>query len=126
VTQIPTTQIPATGSTRDVGVDLQENDENRAVIQAIESDNPGCGVRHMPGLVRITRQGRLVITRESVEAQLGREWEPAAGPASPGTTRWPMPRRRHASWSSTSAACRAGSAATVGCSRGSPRVTGSG
>jgi phenol hydroxylase P2 protein len=62
-------------STRDVGVDLQENDDNRAVIQAIELDNPGCGVRHLPGLVRITNPGRLAITRESVEAQLGREWE---------------------------------------------------
>lgn len=62
-------------STRDVGVDLQETEDNRAVVEAIEADNPGCAVRHMPGLVRITAPGRLLITRESVEAKLGREWE---------------------------------------------------
>lgn len=73
MSQTPVTQTP--GSTRDVGVDLQENDENRAVIAAIELDNLGCGVQHMPGLVRITNPGRMVINRETVEAQLGREWE---------------------------------------------------
>jgi phenol hydroxylase P2 protein len=62
-------------STRLVGVDLQESEDNRAVVEAIETDNPGCEVRHMPGLVRISAPGRLVITRETVETTLGREWE---------------------------------------------------
>lgn len=60
---------------RMVGVDLQESESNRAVVEAIEADNPECSVQYMPGLVRITCPGRLVITREQVEARLGREWE---------------------------------------------------
>ncbi len=66
---------PTARPVRDVGVDLQENDLNRPVMDAIEADNPGCSVRHMPGLVRITAPGRLVVNRTSVEARLGREWE---------------------------------------------------
>jgi phenol hydroxylase P2 protein len=62
-------------ATRMVSVDLQENEENRAVIEAIEADNPDVSVRHMPGVVKIEAPGRLVIKRESVEARLGRDWE---------------------------------------------------
>ncbi len=68
-------QTPTARPLRDVGVDLQENEDNRAVVEAIEADNPGCGVRHFPGLVRITNPGRLVINRDTVESRLGREWE---------------------------------------------------
>jgi phenol/toluene 2-monooxygenase (NADH) P2/A2 len=63
-------------TTRDVGVDLQEvNEDTHRLVQAIEQDNPEATVRHMPGLVRISVPGRLVIRRESVEQHLGREWE---------------------------------------------------
>jgi phenol hydroxylase P2 protein len=62
-------------ATRMVSVDLQENEENRAVIEAIEADNPNVSVRHMPGVVKIEAPGRLVIKRESVEERLGRDWE---------------------------------------------------
>lgn len=70
----------STGSTqttraRQVGVDIQETEENRAVVEAIEADNADCVVRHMPGLVRITSPTRIVVNRESVEQRLGREWE---------------------------------------------------
>ncbi len=60
---------------RPVGVDIQESEQNRAVIEAIEADNLGATVNHMPGMVRVTSLGRLVIRRESVEQRLGREWE---------------------------------------------------
>lgn len=60
---------------RPVGVDIQENEMNRAVVEAIEETNPACTVQHMPGLVRITCPGRLVITQESVADKLGRDWE---------------------------------------------------
>lgn len=60
---------------RDVGVDLQENEDNRALVAAIEADNPGCAVRYIPGLVRVTAPGRLVINRDSVQERLGRDWE---------------------------------------------------
>ena len=62
-------------ATRPVGVDIQESETNRSLVEAIELTNADCTVKHMPGLVRITAPGRLVVTRESVEERLGREWE---------------------------------------------------
>jgi len=61
---------------RSVGVDLQEvNEDTHRLVQAIEHDNPEATVRHLPGLVKITVPGRLVIRRETVEQRLGRDWE---------------------------------------------------
>lgn len=62
-------------TTRTVGVDLQDTEENRAVVQAIETDNADADVRHFPGLVKIQVPGQLVIRRETVEELLGRPWE---------------------------------------------------
>jgi phenol hydroxylase P2 protein len=67
--------MSTTASTRTVGVDIQESENNRAVVEAIEASNEDCTVQHMPGLVRITSSGRLVVSREAVEAKLGRDWE---------------------------------------------------
>lgn len=61
--------------TRPVSVDLQENEDNRAVIEAIEADNEDLTITHFPGLVKLQAPGRLVIKRESVEERLGRTWE---------------------------------------------------
>lgn len=60
---------------RMVGVDLQENDESRAIVDAIEGDNEGVVVSRMPGLVRAQCPQRLVIRSASVERHLGRPWE---------------------------------------------------
>ena len=60
---------------RPVGVDIQESEQNRAVIEALEADNAEASVIHMPGMVRVTSPGRLVLKRESVEERLGRDWE---------------------------------------------------
>lgn len=64
-----------TKAARDVGVVIQESENNRPVIEAIEEDNPACTISHSPGLVRITAPQRIVITQETVEEKLGREWE---------------------------------------------------
>jgi phenol hydroxylase P2 protein len=69
------TETPTAKPVRPVGVDLQESETNRAIIEAIEADNAECTVLHMPGLTRVTMPGRLVINRETVEERLGREWE---------------------------------------------------
>lgn len=61
--------------TRPVSVDLQETEENRALIEAIEADNEDLTITHFPGLVKLQAPGRLVITRASVEERLGRTWE---------------------------------------------------
>ncbi|MFF4362895.1 MmoB/DmpM family protein [Streptomyces sp. NPDC001351] len=65
----------STGTLRQVGIDLQESEENRALIEAIKDDNPELTLRHLPGLVKLQAAGRIVINRESVESRLGREWE---------------------------------------------------
>jgi phenol/toluene 2-monooxygenase (NADH) P2/A2 len=64
-----------TTATRPVGVDLQESEENRPLIEAIEADNPDASVTHLPGLVKISTPKRLVVNRASVEERLGRTWE---------------------------------------------------
>jgi len=64
----------AAGS-RPVGIDLQENEENRALVEAIEADNDDLTIRHMPGIIRLTKNGQLVINQASVEQRLGRPWE---------------------------------------------------
>ncbi|QGF23489.1 MmoB/DmpM family protein [Raineyella fluvialis] len=60
---------------RPVSVDLQETENNRALITAIEADNADLVINHFPGVVKLQAPGRLQINRESVEAQLGRTWE---------------------------------------------------
>ncbi|HON75562.1 MAG: MmoB/DmpM family protein [Candidatus Lutibacillus vidarii] len=70
-----TTSATIPAGERPVGVDIQESEQNRAVIEALEADNENSSVIHMPGLVRVTSPGRLVLRRETVEERLGREWE---------------------------------------------------
>lgn len=62
-------------ATRLVGVDLQDNEDNWAVVQAIQEDNADAQIRHLPGLVKIQVPGQLIITRETVEKIRGRDWE---------------------------------------------------
>lgn len=63
-------------TTREVGVDLQESGEDvRRMVTAIEKDNPGMRVTHLPGLIKVNSPGKLVIKRETIEDELGREWE---------------------------------------------------
>lgn len=60
--------------TAPVSVDLQESPTTRAVVEAISRDNDEVSVRHMPGLVKLSRAGEMVINRETVEEILGRPW----------------------------------------------------
>jgi len=60
---------------RVVGVDVQDNEDNRALIEAIEQDNPQANVLRMPGLVKIQTEGALTIKRETVESILSRDWD---------------------------------------------------
>ena len=67
--------MTAATNTRPVGVDLQENEENRALVEAIEADNADLTIVHMPGMIRLTKSGQLVINQATVEGRLGRPWE---------------------------------------------------
>lgn len=65
----------STTTSRSVGIDLQETEENRKLVEAIEQDNPDLIVRHLPGLVKVQAPGRIVVNRQTVEALLGRTWD---------------------------------------------------
>ena len=60
---------------RQVGIDIQESEDNRALIEAVKADNPDLTIRHMPGLVKLQSAGQIVINRQTVEDKLGRDWE---------------------------------------------------
>ena len=60
---------------RTVGLDLQDSEETRPLLEAIEEDNPEANLIRMPGLVKIQAPRELVIRRETVEQRMGREWE---------------------------------------------------
>jgi phenol hydroxylase P2 protein len=60
---------------RTVGVDLQDSEETRPLLDAIEEDNPDANLIRMPGLVKVQAPRQLVIHRETVEQHMGREWE---------------------------------------------------
>ncbi len=64
-----------TRTLRQVGIDIQDAEENRGLIDAIKADNPELTIRSMPGMLKLQAPGRIVINRETVEAKIGHEWE---------------------------------------------------
>ncbi len=54
---------------------LQDNEDARPIIEAIEQDNPDANIQYQPGMVRMEGEGRLIVNRESVEEFVGREWD---------------------------------------------------
>lgn len=54
---------------------LQDNDDSRYIVEAIEADNPKATIIHQPALIRIEAEGRLEIKRETVEEKMGRDWD---------------------------------------------------
>lgn len=60
---------------RPVSITLQNNDDARPIIEAIEQDNPDATVNVYPAMVKIDCEGRLIVKQETVEELLGREWD---------------------------------------------------
>jgi phenol hydroxylase P2 protein len=54
---------------------LQDNDQSRYIVEAIEDDNPDVTVIHNPAMIRIENEGYLAVNRETVEEKLGRDWD---------------------------------------------------
>jgi len=54
---------------------LQDNDQSRFIVEAIEQDNPDATVIHQPAMIRIENEGSLVIRRETVEELTGMDWD---------------------------------------------------
>lgn len=55
---------------------LQNNEEARPLIEAIEQDNEQATVQHFPAMVKIDCPRRLVVNRATVEDLIGRDWDP--------------------------------------------------
>jgi phenol hydroxylase P2 protein len=60
---------------RRVGVDLQDSEDTRLLVEAIGADNLGLTVSQIPGVVRVQSTGEIVIRRRTVEEKAGRAWE---------------------------------------------------
>lgn len=69
---IPTQTI---GTRQPVFIAFQANNDTRPIIDAIQADNPHASVDEYPGMVKITAPGRLVIQRQSIEEQAGRDFD---------------------------------------------------
>lgn len=54
---------------------FQDNEDARPIIEAVEQDNPGVNIQYQPGMVRLERPASLIVKRETVEQNLGREWD---------------------------------------------------
>ena len=68
------TETPAP-RVRIVGIDVQDNDEARPIVEAIERDNPEATIRRMPGMLKVQVPREMVVRRTTVEEILGREWD---------------------------------------------------
>lgn len=58
-----------------VFIAFQTNEETRPIVEAIELDNPAAKVHQEPAMVKIDAPDELVIRRETIEEQLGREFD---------------------------------------------------
>ncbi|MFQ3250313.1 MAG: phenol hydroxylase P2 protein [Glaciecola sp.] len=58
-----------------VFIAFQDNENARYLVEAISEDNPHAEIEHQPAMIRIQADKRLVITRETMEEKLNREWD---------------------------------------------------
>lgn len=54
---------------------LQSNEETRPIIDAIEIDNPRAVVSRQPAMVKIDAPTRLLISRQTIQEQIGRAFD---------------------------------------------------
>ena len=58
-----------------VYIALQDNEESRYIVEAIEDDNPDATVIRQPAMIRVENENKLVVRRETVEEKMGRDWD---------------------------------------------------
>ncbi|MEH6638131.1 MAG: MmoB/DmpM family protein [Porticoccaceae bacterium] len=54
---------------------LQDTDDARYIVAALEADNPAAGVDHQPAMIRVECEGELWLKRATVEENIGRDWD---------------------------------------------------
>lgn len=60
---------------RNVSITLQNTEDARPIIEAIEADNPEAVVVQYPAMVKIDVPDRIVVKRDSVTERLGRDFD---------------------------------------------------
>lgn len=58
-----------------VFIAFQKNEESQAIVEAILADNPHATVNDEPAMVKIDAPERMVIRRETVEQEMGRNFD---------------------------------------------------
>lgn len=58
-----------------VFIAFQTNDESRAIVEAIQADNPAATLDEQPAMVRVVAPNRLVIKRDTVSELIGRDFD---------------------------------------------------
>lgn len=58
-----------------VFIAFQKNEETRAIVNAIVRDNPEASINEQPAMVRIDAPDRMVIRRETVADEMGRDFD---------------------------------------------------
>lgn len=59
------------------GVTMSDSAEGRAVAEAME-DHPGVSITHLPAMIRIDGQNKLVFDTNEIAEILGRDYDPYA------------------------------------------------
>ena len=57
-----------------VYIALQDNEESRYIIEAIEGRQPGSDGDPPAAMIRVENENKLIICRETVEEKIGRDW----------------------------------------------------
>ncbi len=58
-----------------VFIAFQANEESRPIVDSILADNPAAEAVYSPGLVKIDAPNRLVVNRETIEEEIGRDFD---------------------------------------------------
>ena len=58
-----------------VSITLQNTTDARAILDAIEHDNPNATIQTFPAMVKIDAPDQLVVRTETVSERLGRPWD---------------------------------------------------
>lgn len=58
-----------------VSITLQNTDEGRGIVAAIMADNPDAVANRFPAMTKIDCPGQLVMNRETISAELGRDYD---------------------------------------------------
>ncbi len=54
---------------------IQDTDDGRAIVRAIEKDNDGVKIEQKPAMIAIEREKSITVVGKTVAQEMGREWD---------------------------------------------------